>query len=205
MSKKIALIGLVMIAVMVLGFFSIANSQVKGKPLPGKAKPVIVKSQAEQVKRGEYLVILGGCNECHRPKRMTDAGPVPDKSLLLSGHPATQNIPAIPINIIGSDKWGALVTNDFTAWAGPWGVSFTFNLTPDNVTGIGAWTESVFIQAMHTGKHMGSGRPILPPMPWQEIGMAKDEDLKAIFAYLKSIPPISNQVPMPIPPADDKK
>jgi hypothetical protein len=89
------------------------------------------------------------------------------------------------------------VTN--TAWAGPWGVSFTANLTPDENTGLGIWTEDMFIKALREGKHMGTSRPILPPMPWPFIGKYSDEDLKAIFAYLKSIKPIVNHVPEPLP------
>jgi hypothetical protein len=96
-------------------------------------------------------------------------------------------------------KW-YLATGDLTAWVGPWGISYTANLTPDEPTGIGMWTEEVFIKALRTGKHMGIGRPILPPMPWPDFAKATDEDLKAIFAYLKSLPPIRNQVPDPVPP-----
>jgi hypothetical protein len=53
---------------------------------------------------------------------------------------------------------------------------------------------------MFSGKHMGAGRPILPPMPWQNLSQAIDEDLRTIFAYLKSLPPVKNAVPAPIPP-----
>ncbi|HZQ59913.1 MAG TPA: diheme cytochrome c-553, partial [Casimicrobiaceae bacterium] len=88
---------------------------------------------------------------------------------------------------------------DLTAWAGPWGVSYAANLTPDK-TGIAGWTVDQFIQAMRTGKHLGVGRPILPPMPWQQIGKLTDRDLRAIYAYLKSLKPIDNQVPAPTPP-----
>jgi hypothetical protein len=93
-------------------------------------------------------------------------------------------------------------TNDMlTAWAGPW-VSFAGNLTPDNATGIGEWSEAGFIQMARTGKHQGqpNGRDILPPMPWFNMKDLTDADLKAIWAYLRSIPPVKNQVPFPIPP-----
>jgi hypothetical protein len=130
---------------------------------------------------------------------MIQTGPQPDEARLLSGHPANDNVPNIPAGVIGPNGWGALASSDFTAWAGPWGISYTFNLTPDNTTGIGAWTPDIFIKAMRTGKHMGAGRPILPPMPWNEIGKATDEDLRAVFSYLKSLKPITNQVPQPVP------
>ena len=88
-----------------------------------------------------------------------------------------------------------------TAWAGPWGISYTANLTPDQNTGIGIWTEDMFIKSMRDGKHMGTSRTILPPMPWPWYAQMRDEELKAIFAYLKSIPPIRNHVPDPTPPS----
>jgi hypothetical protein len=53
---------------------------------------------------------------------------------------------------------------------------------------------------MRTGKHLGVGRAILPPMPWPGVAALTDEDLKALFAYLQSLKPISNLVPQPIPP-----
>jgi len=152
------------------------------------------------IKRGEYLVSYGGCNDCHTPKRFTPEGPVPDTDKLLSGHPSTAKLPEVPPGIVGPEKWGALTNSDLTAWVGPWGISFAANLTPDNGTGMGGWTDELFIKAMRTGKHLGAGREILPPMPWSSLAALTEEDLKAIFAYLKSIKPIENQVPQPIPP-----
>lgn len=153
----------------------------------------------QMIERGEYLVNLGGCHDCHSPKIYTPGGPVIDSSRMLSGHPAGSPIPTIPAGMIGPESWGALTTNDLTAWAGPWGISFAANLTPDEVTGSGAWLESSFISALRNGKHLGTGRPILPPMPWQGIGQMTDDDLKAIFAYLRSLKPVNNMVPLPVP------
>jgi hypothetical protein len=65
---------------------------------------------------------------------------------------------------------------------------------------MGGWTAEQFIQSMRTGKHLGVGRPILPPMPIASLGGLTDSDLKAIFAYLRSIKPISNQVSAPLAP-----
>ncbi len=95
----------------------------------------------------------------------------------------------------------AMTTGDMTTWAGPWGVSYAANLTPDPTTGLGAWNEQMFIAALRNGKHMGSGRPVLPPMPWQAFRNFTDADLKAIFAYLRTLKPIKNAVPPPMPPA----
>jgi hypothetical protein len=88
-----------------------------------------------------------------------------------------------------------------TAFAGPWGVSFTANLTPDQNTGLGIWTEDMFIRTLRTGRHMGASREILPPMPWFNYGQMSDEDLKAVYAFLRTIRPIHNRVPEPLPPA----
>jgi len=156
---------------------------------------------AARIKRGAYLVAAGSCNDCHSPKILTPGGPMPDPKLLLSGHPAGSKMPPVPSKIIGPASWGGVFTNDLTAWSGPWGTSFAANLTPDLETGLGGWTEQVFIQAMRTGKHLGVGRDILPPMPWFNLARLSDDDLKAIFAYLGSLPPIRNAVPQPIPPA----
>jgi hypothetical protein len=119
---------------------------------------------------------------------------------ILSGHP--EGLAVKPAAV--PDGWMGMVSPTFTAWVGPWGVSFTANLTPDQNTGLGVWTEEMFIQAIREGKHMGNGRPILPPMPWEMFRQMTDDDLKAVFAYLRTLKPISNHVPDPIPPAGAK-
>jgi mono/diheme cytochrome c family protein len=157
------------------------------------------QQEGTEVRRGQYLAQFGGCHDCHTPKVMTSKGPQPDESRLLSGHPAHTSLPAFPQEVLGPTRWGATATSDLTAWAGPWGVSFAANLTPDT-TGLGGWTAQQFIQTMRTGKHVGIGRDLLPPMPWFNLAVLTDADLKALFAYLQSLKPISNQVPQPIPP-----
>ena len=152
---------------------------------------------------GKHLVSIGGCNDCHSPKIMTSMGPVPDTSLMLSGHPS--NMPAADVNRGMIAANGLVVTNDLTSWVGPWGVSFAANLTPDS-TGIGTWKESQFITAIRKGKYMGieGSRQLLPPMPWQGLSVMTDGELKAIFTYLKSIKPVHNIVPLPLPPVTGK-
>lgn len=152
------------------------------------------------VERGQYLVNLGGCNDCHSPKRFTEKGPEPDPSILLSGHPANAPIPDIPEGLPNPMGWMAMCNGHMTAWVGPWGISFASNLTPDPQTGIGDWDEEDFIKTIRTGQHLGMGRDILPPMPWQTLAKATDDDLRAIFAYLHSLPAVPNLVPGPIPP-----
>ncbi|MEW6510053.1 MAG: c-type cytochrome [Bacteroidota bacterium] len=152
------------------------------------------------IERGKMLVTFGGCSDCHTPKILTPQGPVLDTTRLLAGAPAGAKVPEVPAGVLGPDKWGALTTPDLTTWGGPWGISFARNLTPDVATGLGSWTEAMFIKALRTGKDMGEGRPILPPMPWEGIGQLPDHELKAIFAYLKSLKPIKNPIHDPIPP-----
>ena len=150
------------------------------------------------VERGRYLVTIMGCNDCHTPLKMGVNGPEPDMSRMLSGHPSSLVIESAPPPASG--PWMAQVGSTMTAWAGPWGVSFTANLTPDLDTGLGLWTPEAFITAIREGRHQGQGRPILPPMPWQMIREATDDDLRAIFAYLQSVPAVRNRVPQPIDP-----
>ena len=173
-------------------------------PVFGADKPNEAKRLRAMIERGKYLVNLGSCADCHSPKVFTSRGPVPDTTRFLSGAPADTKVPEIPNGVLAPEKWGAMTTNDMTAWAGPWGVSFARNLTPDLATGIGSWTEEIFIKALRTGKDMGEGRVILPPMPWPTIGQSTDTDLKAIFAYLKSLKPVENAVPDPIAPTGER-
>lgn len=150
------------------------------------------------VERGGYLVTVGGCHDCHTPKTMTKDGPAPDMTRALAGHPSDPPLPASPEGVVGPGKWGAVTNAHLTAWYGPWGVSFAANLTPDP-TGIGPWTKAMFVRAIRTGKHQGDGRAILPPMPWQNYAQMTDSDLGAVFDYLRTLKPVRNVVPAPVP------
>jgi mono/diheme cytochrome c family protein len=166
----------------------------------GSAQSGAASSKGAQVARGKYLVTTSVCNDCHTPHKLGPNGPEPDMTRMLSGHPSDMQVPPPPA-AKGPWIWGGAAT--MTAFYGPWGVSFTANLTPDKETGLGNWTEEQFIMALRTGRHEGKGRPILPPMPYQYIGQLSDEDLKAVFAYLQSIPPVHNKVPSPIDPPEE--
>jgi mono/diheme cytochrome c family protein len=155
---------------------------------------------AARVARGEYLVKTMGCHDCHTPWKMGPNGPEQDMSRALTGHPETVVMPPPPALPPGPWVWMGAATN--TAFAGPWGVSFTMNLTPDAETGLGSWTEEMFIQAMKTGRHEGKGRPIKPPMPWFVVGNLNDEDIKSLFAYLQSLKPVRNRIAQPIDPPE---
>jgi hypothetical protein len=147
--------------------------------------------------RGKYLVSFAGCNDCHTPWVFNkDLGqPVPDMTRYLSGHPADGPEPKATLDP-KSDM--AVISSDFTAFKLPFGTVFTANLTPDKETGLGNWTEAMFIKAIRTGMHLGAeGRPILPPMPWPEFRNMTDDDLKAVFAFLRTIPAVHNPVSDP--------
>lgn len=153
----------------------------------------------DPVARGRHLVAILACNHCHTPLKMGPKGPEPDVTKFLSGHPEGLKMPPPPAMGNGPWLWAGAATN--TAFAGPWGVTYAPNLTPDQNTGMGIWTEANFVNAIQTGKHFGVSRPIQPPMPWDAYSAATDEELKAIYAYLRTIPPIRNLVPDYQPPA----
>lgn len=169
-----------------------------GKDNQGSPKPSFGGFES-QVKWGEHLVLIGACADCHTPKKMTPKGPVLDNDLMLSGHPAEMPPPDIDRKEVESK--GLAVTQTLTSWVGPWGISYSANLTPD-ATGIGGWQESNFITALREGKYKGipTARSLMPPMPWEFYVKMSDDEIKAIFAYLKSLKPINNLVPQYQPP-----
>lgn len=152
---------------------------------------------AAKVARGKYIVSTAACHDCHTPWVMTDKGPAPDMTRALSGHPESLVMPPPP-KLDGA--WVAAFSATNTAWAGPWGMSYTANLTPDDDTGLGKWTLRNFVDTIRTGRHLGRGRPILPPMPISVYNNFTDEDLEAVYLYLRTIPAVKNRVPEPVPP-----
>jgi hypothetical protein len=189
------------VLIVTLGVFMAACSE---QPAPAPAASQSQPAQQSPAERGGYLVTVGGCDDCHTPKKFGPNGPELDMTRRLSGHPAAEKLLPVPKQLIAPDKWGAVADNHFTVWAGAWGVSFTRNLTPDTNTGLGSWTEDMFLNTIRNGKHQGEGRPLLPPMPWQNLKQMKEEDLKAIWAFLRTLPPINNAVPDPVAPENVK-
>jgi mono/diheme cytochrome c family protein len=151
------------------------------------------------IERGEYLVRSLDCAGCHTPMKLGLHGPEPDLSRNLSGHPEGFKMGEPPALGKGGWVWAGAGTN--TAYTGPWGISYASNLTSDVETGLGMWTEEMFVKAIREGKKQGGGRPLQPPMPWPAYSNLTDEDLKAIFAYLSSLDPIVNHVPELQPPS----
>ena len=147
---------------------------------------------AAKVARGKYLVMTSGCNDCHTPWHLGPSGPEPDMSRMLSGHPESLKIDAPAV--LPPGPWMSATSHTATAHSGPWGVSFTANLTPDPETGLGKWSLATFTQTIRTGRHMGRGRPVLPPMPIQVYRNFTDEDLAAIYAYLRTVSSVRNEV-----------
>ncbi len=125
---------------------------------------------AAKIARGEYLVKIIGCRDCHTPGFFAGA---PDMTRMLAG-----------------SEYG---------WQGPWGTTYARNLTPDGPTGLGAWTEDQIVTAIRTGQRP-DGTPILPPMPWTDFANLTDQDAHAIAAYLKTLTPIAHRVPDKVPP-----
>jgi hypothetical protein len=158
----------------------------------GSATEVV--SHDSLVKIGKYLVTTMGCADCHSPKKMGPMGPEPDMDRAFSGHPASDLVPLVDTMML-KEGW-ILFGMGVTTFAGPWGQSYAANISSDE-TGIGSWTEQQFFTALRKGKLKGieEGRPLLPPMPWQSFAQLKDQDIKAIFAYLKSTKPVKNLVP----------
>jgi mono/diheme cytochrome c family protein len=186
-------------ALMVLSIAALSGALVRAVDPRDQEPAATARPRDARVERGAYLVKRMGCNDCHTPWKLGPKGPEPDMTRELTGHPSELVMPPAPPP---SGPWVAHIAATNTAWAGPWGVSFTANLTSDPETGLGKWTEEMFISTMRTGRHQGKGRPLLPPMPYWMLGALDDADLGSVFAYLQSLPPVQNRVPAPVDPPD---
>lgn len=199
MHKTIAL-SLLLLGSLATTLVACMGSTAEG-PKVAAGKPDSTVSQAERIRKGEYLVSIIGCDDCHSPKKMGAHGPEIIPELRLSGYPASRPIQKVDSNVI-KQGW-ALLNADLTSAVGPWGVSFAANITSD-YTGIGNWSEENFLRSIRKGKFKGleGSRDLLPPMPWFIYRNMTDEDLKSVFAYLKTVPAVENVVPAPRKLAD---
>jgi hypothetical protein len=152
--KKQSIVSLIAVALVALAVFSTVSQM---GPQTATAGP---RAQGD-VERGAYLVKLMVCNDCHTPWKMGSQGPEPDMARELSGHPQDLTMPPAPAMGEGPWVWAGAGTN--TAFAGPWGVSFTANLTPDAETGLGKWTEDTFIQARPATRTCAPSSPTCRP------------------------------------------
>lgn len=123
--------------------------------------------------RGHYLTTIMGCNDCHTAGSLTGQ---PDMTHALSGGDVGFAVPKL-------------------------GIFYAPNLTPDNETGLGTWTEAEIVTAITTGRRP-DGRILAPIMPVKWFKSLKPDDAAAIAAYLKSLPPVSHKVPGPLGPGE---
>ncbi len=179
---------------------AVYTREVSARGEVGQGTSAAQKLDPKRIARGEYLVKTMGCHDCHTPHKLGPKGPERDMARALTGHPEDLKMPTPPK--LGDGPWAWVGSGTMTAFAGPWGVSFTANLTPDPETGLGKWTEEMFASAMRTGRHEGKGRPILPPMPYFVVAELTDDDRRALFAYLQSLKPVKNRVPQPVDPPE---
>jgi mono/diheme cytochrome c family protein len=206
--KKVSTVIVLVLSLVIFIFSKCNQNENKSDNTSGSDSSAVAASSyagfGSQVKWGEHLVTIGGCNDCHTPKKMTPMGPQLDTSLALSGHPA--QMPPPDVDRKEMEAKGLAVTQTLTAWVGPWGISYAANLTSDS-SGIGDWDENRFIYCIRQGKWEGlqGSRPLLPPMPWDMYRQMTDDELKAIFAYLKSTKPIKNNVPVAALPVSAPK
>jgi Cytochrome c len=195
--KKTFLFTLVLtIIVLAPTFYSCSNNSEKQN---GTKAIVEQPKQEDAIKQGQHLVMIMGCNDCHSPKKMGPQGPEIIADQMLSGYPSDRPIVKFDSKLIREGF--SMFYPDLAAAAGPWGISFAGNLTPDN-TGIGNWTEEQFKRAMTEGKFKGleGSRTLLPPMPWVNYKSLTNDEIHSIFTYLKSIKPVKNIVPNPVTP-----
>ena len=208
MKSKLLIISIMAVVAVIMYACNSETGKENNTDTTTKASPTVMFGGYEsQVAWGDHLVKVGGCNDCHTPKKMGPNGPEDDMTKMLSGHPA--GTPPAPFDAKEAAKKGLIVTQTFTAWTGPWGTTYAANITSDS-TGIGNWKEDQFLKALKEKKWMGldNTRPLMPPMSMMPATLMTDDELKAIFAYLKSTPPIHNIQPeavlLPPPPAPAK-
>jgi cytochrome c553 len=161
-----------------------------------KSETAVIISKDSMMKRGSYLVSAMGCDDCHSPKKMGPNGPELDMENRFGGH--LVNAPLGKPNTSVMKHGYMLFAMDGTSAVGPWGQSYSANISSDE-TGIGNWSVEQFMTAIREGKSKGmkEGRPLLPPMPWAGYRNLSDTDLKSIFAFLKTTKPVVNRVQGP--------
>src|SRR5260370_919588 len=120
------------------------------------------------IERGKYLVSFGGCFDCHTPGYFFGK---PDMAHYLGGSDVGFEMPGLGV------------------FVGP-------NLTPDPDTGLGKWSEAQIVIALQTRKPPDR-RELAPSMPWRAFANLTKSDAHAIAAYLKTLNPVSHQVPGP--------
>jgi len=172
---------------------SLALAGCNEKPNP----PTATMYSSERLEIGQAVVEGWNCSFCHTPQiEGPDGKLMPDPKRLMSGHPADEKVPTVPDMIISSPEWMEFLDNlDSTVWATDDMLVFSANLTPDDDTGIGTWTEVEFVKTIREGRHRGIERRIKYPMPWRELSELSDEELLSVYEYLMTLEPVNNKVP----------
>ena len=139
------------------------------------AAPLMPANAADPaaIARGKYLVAIAGCNDCHTPGYFLGK---PDMARFLAGSEVGFEMPGLGV------------------FHGP-------NLTPDKATGLGNWTDAQIVAAIQKGQRP-DGRMLAPIMPWHAFANLTKQDVDAIVAYLRSLPPVANKVPGPFGPSE---
>jgi mono/diheme cytochrome c family protein len=135
------------------------------EPYPDAERGFTEAMMADPVKRGEYLVTIGHCMECHSPFE--------------KGRPDYGRLGK------GGRKFSASLVQGFPAgWTG----SVAPNITSHPISGIGAWTDTEIKRAITKGVSR-DGRKLQPPMGFEYYNRMTEADLTAIVAYLRTVPP----------------
>lgn len=136
----------------------------------------VAPKNREAVARGEYLVELLGCGVCHTDGALNGQ---PDMSLSLAG-----------------SRVGIAYANPLHVRYP--GIVFPPNITPDDTTGIGLWSDEAIANAIRAGlgRH---GTQRIAVMPWQSYAKITDSDVMAIVGYLQSIEPVNHRIPENVP------
>ncbi len=151
----------------------------------------------ERIEIGQAVVEGWNCTFCHSPQIQGPDGKfIADPKRFMSGHPSDEELPTVPDMVMTSPEWMEFLDNlDSTVWATDNLIVFSANLTPDDETGIGTWSETEFVETIREGRHKGIERRIKYPMPWQELSELSNEELLSVYEYLMTLEPVDNKVP----------
>ncbi len=136
---------------------------------PAPVRKVAAVDPRDRIRYGQYLATLGGCQGCHTPSE--------------KGRPRPGMLFA------GGQRFRL-----------PFATVVSANITPDPATGIGGWTEQAFLDHFYQySEYARNGPPKVGPdgftlMPWLNLSQLPPEDLKAIYRYLRTLPPVHHPV-----------
>ena len=139
---------------------------------PSANRPQIGSAREALVARGQYLATIMDCGGCHTPGALAGK---PDANRALAG------------SEIG--------------FATPAGVVYPPNLTPDPDTGLGRWTEAEIVRAIRQGESR-DGRVLVAVMPWPSYSVLRADDMRALIAFLRSVPPVRQTTPRNVKPGE---